>query len=391
MVRGRVLRISDLIASALTRRAVNRAYPFALGLSVFLAYPSLIGIQDVAAFSQIPLAQRWLANIPETPGSAVFAAAAGPSDRAARLGTPDSRQTASTSSPARKPAIVTGVTEVEPQRINRAGMGDRVVSASVARPPAYFSAGSILERQSMLAPEAADDKFELAFVTPKPADEVFLVASVFHRRESGIPTIEPDLPVVVASLVEESVDNVLAYNQEPRLVRSPFAAVLESDEPISLIPKIGKDDHGWADDPLPLATYSDREQNCLTAGVYFESRGESVRGQAAVAQVILNRVRNPAYPDSACAVVYQNKNWRNKCQFSFACDGVRERVNDPKRWKIAQYVARETTEGRIWLKEVGSSTHYHATYVRPRWARTMQKVAKIGLHVFYRTFGGGWS
>jgi spore germination cell wall hydrolase CwlJ-like protein len=116
-----------------------------------------------------------------------------------------------------------------------------------------------------------------------------------------------------------------------------------------------------------------------------------VRGQAAVAQVILNRVKNPAYPKSICGVVYQNKNWRNRCQFSFACDKIKDRVNDPKRWELASYVARETTHGRIWLPEVGSSTHYHATYVKPRWARAMQKVGRIGLHVFYRTFGGGWS
>ena len=142
---------------------------------------------------------------------------------------------------------------------------------------------------------------------------------------------------------------------------------------------------------MPKASFSDREQHCLTAGIYFEARGEPVRGQAAVAQVILNRVKNPTYPNSICGVVYQNKDWRNRCQFSFACDTIRDKVNDPKRWEMASYVARETTQGHIWLKEVGSSTHYHATYVSPKWARSMKKVGKIGLHVFYRTFGGGWS
>ena len=105
----------------------------------------------------------------------------------------------------------------------------------------------------------------------------------------------------------------------------------------------------------------------------------------------MNRVKNPAYPNSICGVVYQNKEWRNRCQFSFACDRIRDRVNDPKRWETAQYVARETTEGRIWLTEVGSSTHYHATYVKPKWAAHMKRVGRIGLHIFYRTFGGGWS
>ena len=134
-----------------------------------------------------------------------------------------------------------------------------------------------------------------------------------------------------------------------------------------------------------------QELNCLATAIYFEARGEPDDGQIAVAQVVTNRVRSGYYPDSVCGVVYQNKNWRNRCQFSFACDRISDKVRDPKRWNIAKYVARETTEGRIWLKEVGSSTHYHATYVRPRWASHMKKVGRIGLHIFYRTFGGGWS
>ena len=160
---------------------------------------------------------------------------------------------------------------------------------------------------------------------------------------------------------------------------------------MSIIPKLNKGDHSWADDPLPKASFSDDQQRCLTAGIYFESRGEPVRGQAAVAQVILNRVRNPSYPNSICGVVYQNKHWRNRCQFSFACDRIRDRISNRRLWDLASHVAAETTAGRIWLSEVGSSTHYHATYVRPKWARAMKKVGKIGLHIFYRTFGGGWS
>src|SRR5690606_5661479 len=123
---------------------------------------------------------------------------------------------------------------------------------------------------------------------------------------------------------------------------------------------------------------------------YFEARGEPVKGQAAVAQVILNRVRNPAYPDTICGVVYQNKNWRNRCQFSFACDGIKDRVANRQHFRIAQEVAMAVTAGKIWLDEVGTATHYHATYVHPRWAKTMDQVKKIGRHIFYRTFGGGW-
>ena len=200
-----------------------------------------------------------------------------------------------------------------------------------------------------------------------------------------------DLPVMVASLVTESASNILAYSAEQELQRSPFAAILEDNKPLNIVPKLEKGDHAWAAAPLPKSSYSKRQQKCLTAGIYFEARGEPVRGQAAVSQVILNRVKNPTYPNTICGVVYQNKHWRNRCQFSFACDTIKDKVRDRKRWKVAQYVARETTEGRIWFKEVGSSTHYHATYVNPKWAKSMKKVGRIGLHIFYRTYGGGWS
>jgi spore germination cell wall hydrolase CwlJ-like protein len=143
--------------------------------------------------------------------------------------------------------------------------------------------------------------------------------------------------------------------------------------------------------PLPASVFSKPEQACLANAVYFEARSESLRGQAAVAQVVLNRVRNPAYPATVCGVVYQNSNWRNACQFSFACDGIKDRITEPSHYKTAQDVAMAVTAGKIFLPEVGSSTHYYANYVHPGWARSMHKMVKIGLHIFYRTYGGGWS
>ena len=122
--------------------------------------------------------------------------------------------------------------------------------------------------------------------------------------------------------------------------------------------------------------FSEAEQKCLTSGIYFESRGESVKGQAAVAQVILNRVRNPAYPDTICAVVYQNKGWYNRCQFSFACDRIPDIVWSRSHWQTAKEVALAVTAGKIWLPEVGSATHYHATYVKPDWGPTMKRVVE---------------
>ena len=83
--------------------------------------------------------------------------------------------------------------------------------------------------------------------------------------------------------------------------------------------------------------------------------------------------------------------WRNRCQFSFACDGKKDVITSPKHYKIAQEIGMAVTAGKIFLPEVASSTHYYAQYVSPRWARSMEKMKKIGLHIFYRTYGGGWS
>ncbi len=134
---------------------------------------------------------------------------------------------------------------------------------------------------------------------------------------------------------------------------------------------------------------SSKEMWCLATAVYFEARGESYRGQVAVAQVVLNRVKDHRYPSTICGVVFQNQSRRNACQFSFACDGIPEAVTERKPWEQAEDIAKKVVDGELYLTEVGDATHYHATYVRPAWAPRMQKVTQIGLHVFYK-FKRGW-
>lgn len=134
---------------------------------------------------------------------------------------------------------------------------------------------------------------------------------------------------------------------------------------------------------------SDKELWCMATAIYFEARGESYRGQVAVGQVVMNRVAHKLYPSTICGVVFQNQSKRNACQFSFACDGIPEKVNDQKSWKQAQQIANDVMSGKEYLTEVGYATHYHATYVRPHWAPRMTKLTKIGLHVFYQ-FKRGW-
>jgi spore germination cell wall hydrolase CwlJ-like protein len=128
----------------------------------------------------------------------------------------------------------------------------------------------------------------------------------------------------------------------------------------------------------------DREMKCLAEAVYFEARSEPEDGQAAVAQVVLNRVKSGLYPDNVCGVVYQNRHRYLSCQFTFACEGRALRINEPEAWVTAQRVAKDVLEGRSYLADVGNSTHYHANYVRPWWARRLTRMDTIGRHVFYR-------
>ncbi|WP_332694242.1 cell wall hydrolase [Bosea sp. (in: a-proteobacteria)] len=127
-----------------------------------------------------------------------------------------------------------------------------------------------------------------------------------------------------------------------------------------------------------------KEQRCLAEAIYFEARSESEQGRAAVAQVVLNRVKSGLYPDSVCGTVYQNRNRHLACQFTFACEGKSLRITEPGPWRDATRIAREVFDGTTYLADVGASTHYHADYVRPYWARKLKKMDTIGRHVFYK-------
>ncbi|MGE7371359.1 cell wall hydrolase [Neorhizobium sp. NPDC001467] len=290
-----------------------------------------------------------------------------------------------------------GTTDEE--RVNRAAKKGRVMAVERMAPPKAFTAGSVLQRTSYLLsrPEKSADR--VAFVKSKPGEKPVELAAFYFRKKED-KRIDPQLDPMIAKLVTNDNPDILATAYAPARPdysrQSPFDAILtdpsKSDPNAGrFVPEIGPKDHAWAATPLPPEAFSPKEQQCLASGIYFEARGESVKGQAAVAQVILNRVRNPAYPDTICGVVYQNEDWRNRCQFSFACDDIKDRIRSEEHWKMAREVAMAVTAGKIWLTEVGSATHYHAVYVRPNWARSMQKLGRIGLHVFYRTRGGGWS
>ena len=127
-----------------------------------------------------------------------------------------------------------------------------------------------------------------------------------------------------------------------------------------------------------------KSEKCLAEAIYFEARGEAVRGQIAVAQVILNRAFSGKYPDTVCGVVYQNKHRHLACQFTFACDNNPDVIREPDMWDRAQKIAKAMLDGRLWLPEVDRSTHYHAYWVRPSWVSEMKRNWKFGVHTFYR-------
>lgn len=127
-----------------------------------------------------------------------------------------------------------------------------------------------------------------------------------------------------------------------------------------------------------------KAEKCLANAVYFESRDEPVRAQIAVAQVVMNRVFSPFYPDDVCGVVYQNASRHLGCQFTFACNGVPQVVTEPDAWARAKHIARDVLDGKLWMPDVAKSTHYHDWYVHPNWVGEMKRMDRLGGLIFYR-------
>lgn len=296
-------------------------------------------------------------------------------------------------------------------RLNRSGKGASPLARQRNSLPrlvnydkhyAALAEYSVIETFTAALKSNGEPAYAVRFQPPRRAKAGALLALGFAPPpQKKAPPALP-VPKMLAALVNNNEPDILALgyaavpaDSEPE---SPFDAILadnkrKADKKSSgrFVPPIGRRDHPWAATPLPASAFTPKQQKCLAEAIYFEARSESLRGQAAIAQVVLNRVRNPAYPDAICDVVYQNVNWYNRCQFSFACDGKKHKVTERQPWQTAIAVAKSVTAGQIWLADIGSSTHYHAVYVRPHWAALMDKMQKIGSHIFYRTKNGGWS
>lgn len=177
---------------------------------------------------------------------------------------------------------------------------------------------------------------------------------------------------------------------QPAPARGVTGTISLLDMPVPAMPAT-YDAGAVAARPFSLAGVSrtdrGRALECLTAAIYYESASESAQGQAAVAQVILNRVRHPAFPPSVCDVVYQGSE-RAGCQLSFACDGAMARTPSRSGWSRATAVAVMALGGRVQA-DVGLATHYHSYAVTPAWNRSLVLTDMIGAHLFHR-WKGWW-
>jgi hypothetical protein len=254
--------------------------------------------------------------------------------------------------------------------VTKSVVAKSVVAAPVVAEPAPAMTASL----TPIAPERPLISTPMVFEAPKTADAQVLTEVPYAELVVTPAPVAPkqsEKPAAVAAPVQQA-----SLAAEPAAVELPKSVMLRMPlpkPPLSPAQRLelqGKD--------------YDKAEKCLAQAVYFEARNEPARGQQAVAQVVLNRVFSPYYPKDVCSVVYQNAHRHLSCQFTFACDGKPESVNERGAWARANRIAKQTLDAKVWLPEVNKATHYHAAYVRPNWIRDMKVMVRYGLHTFYR-------
>jgi spore germination cell wall hydrolase CwlJ-like protein len=271
---------------------------------------------------------------------------------------------------------------------------DPELAAALSAPPlAQYDVSMSLEAQPSddlkVAPGAASIALEpappRAGFSVKTASLFFGSASIgaAESMERWQPGEEP--VIVMPGAVADPDMKVMA--SLPPVANEPSRAV-ESGVSIAAKGEVNSNNQHIKTPAERLGLFDEKarakSEKCLAEAVYFEARGEAVRGQIAVAQVVLNRAFSGFYPSTVCAVVYQNKHRHLACQFTFACDNVADVVREPDMWDRAKKIAKAMLDGQLWLPEVAKSTHYHAYWVRPSWVHEMKKMYKYGVHTFYR-------
>jgi spore germination cell wall hydrolase CwlJ-like protein len=208
-------------------------------------------------------------------------------------------------------------------------------------------------------------------------------SSLIARVETG--SGKGDMIAVQTVRIEPAAVNLAEDEEEPRsrLALAPPPEKVQQVIKLKRTAIARKPKDKEAQKAIALRRVQQAEENCLARAVYFEARSESELGQLAVAKVILNRVKDPEYPNTICGVVYQGSGRRNSCQFSFACDGLPDDVRSAASWASAKRIAKKAIAGDAHVAAIGTATNYHADYVKPKWAKSMKRLIKIGRHVFY--------
>jgi spore germination cell wall hydrolase CwlJ-like protein len=215
---------------------------------------------------------------------------------------------------------------------------------------------------------------------------LIMLAGCQDQPESGnaVSKRTPAAPlqqIAAANVEQPPAPDILVFRE----VAPETAVSLNAAMPISTSPIV-------AARPFRIGDVPDETRaaatDCMTAALFYEAAGEGDAGQKAVAQVVLNRLRHPAYPKTVCDVVFQGADRATGCQFTFTCDGSLARLPAQAAWERARRLAEKALAGAV-DREVGLATHYHTQWVVPYWRTDLTKLALVGAHIFYR-WQGGW-
>jgi spore germination cell wall hydrolase CwlJ-like protein len=248
--------------------------------------------------------------------------------------------------------------------------------------------------QAKRAPQAAPFEPDSAEDWPDDSRSPARVADVDPLAPSGpLPFGDgatPGTPLDFAlnsSTPTPSDGKLLVAEQKPAPPKAAATAPAPAAPQVTVATQLAsgaKPDYASLIDPKDSA----RQMRCLGEAIYFEARSEPEAGQAAVAQVVLNRVRSGIFPTNVCAVVYQDRNRPFACQFSFACEGKSLRIEEPAAWATATRVAQAVVSGANYNPKLVEALNYHANYVYPFWAPSLRRVDRIGAHIFYAMRAG---
>jgi spore germination cell wall hydrolase CwlJ-like protein len=199
----------------------------------------------------------------------------------------------------------------------------------------------------------------------------------------AVPRDTPSIDRPVAEVALDPSQFTAPTQVKADLSEEELAAAVALNAAIPIVPGARAPATPFILDPALPAIDRARAEYCLTLAVYYEAGAESSTGQSAVAQVVLNRLRHPLYPQTVCGVVFQGSGKATGCQFTFTCDGALARVPSPAGWRRAGIAAAAALSGYV-EGSVGTATHYHTDWVVPAWRTELVKIAQIGTHIFYR-------